>query len=70
MESFMKPTNWWWNETLPNFIKRKHPSKGKKRQQGAMTKTKQINNPKEGGHMEVKEPLSTKTSTSRLKHIH
>jgi hypothetical protein len=36
MDSFMKPTID--DETLPNFIKRKHPKKRKKRQEKARTK--------------------------------
>jgi len=50
------------DETLPNFIKRKHPRKGEKKKQGARTKdqgpgTRQANSPKEVGHKEEKEPL-------------
>jgi hypothetical protein len=52
------------DETLPNFIKRKHPRKGEKKKQGARTKdqgprTRQANSPKEVGHKEEKEPLRT-----------
>jgi hypothetical protein len=43
-----------WNETLPNFIKRKHPRKGEKKKQ------------KGKDHTEVREPLSTETSTNPL----
>jgi hypothetical protein len=58
------------DETLPNFIKRKHPRKGEKRRNnGQGPKSRQANNPKEAGHNEVREPLSAETSTSRLKHI-
>jgi hypothetical protein len=61
------------DETLPNFIKRKHPSKGEKKNQGQGPKSKQANNPKEVGHKEAREPRSTKTSTKTstgcLKHI-
>jgi hypothetical protein len=41
--------------------------KGKK---GQGPKSRQVSNPKEANHMEVNEPLSTKTSISRLQHIH
>jgi hypothetical protein len=34
LQKQLKPTN----ETLPNFIKRKHPKKGEKKKQGARTK--------------------------------
>jgi hypothetical protein len=40
------------NETLPNFIKRKHPSKGEEKKQ------------KGKDHTEVRETLSTETSTN------
>lgn len=42
------------NETLPNFIKRKHPSKGEEKKQ------------KGKDHTEVRETLSTETSTNPL----
>jgi hypothetical protein len=45
---------------LPNFIKREHPKKGKKKNQKAKSKvhtTKQ--HPKKACHMEVMEPLKT-----------
>ncbi len=42
------------DETLPNFIKRKHPRKGEKKKQ--MCKD----------HTEVSDPLSAETSTNRL----
>jgi hypothetical protein len=54
------------SETLPNFIKRKHPIK---RNKGQGPKSRQANSPKEAGHKEAREPLSTKTSTNSLKHI-
>ncbi len=61
------------DETLPNFMKRKHPRKGEKKNQGPGPKSRQANSPKEVGHKETREPLrietSTKTSISRLKHI-
>jgi hypothetical protein len=57
-------------ETLLNFIKRKRPRKGEKRNKGQRPKkSRQTNNPKEAGHKEAREPLSTETSTSHLKHI-
>jgi hypothetical protein len=40
------------DETLPNFIKRKHPRKGEKKNQGQGPKSKQTNNPKKVGHKE------------------
>jgi hypothetical protein len=58
------------DETLPNFIKRKHPRKGEKNKQGARTEVLlRANSPKEGGHKEEREPLITETSTSCLKYI-
>jgi hypothetical protein len=33
------------HETLPNFIKRKHPRKGEKRKQGERPKSRQANSP-------------------------
>jgi len=36
------------DETLPNFIKRKHPRKERKRNKGQKLKSKQTNNPNEG----------------------
>jgi hypothetical protein len=68
MDFFMKPTNWWWNPT--KFHKKKTPKRGKEKATRGKDQTKQVNNPKEASHMEVKEPLNTKTSTSHLKHIH
>jgi len=57
------------DETLPNFIKRKHPRKGEKNKQGARTEVLPANSPKEGGHKDEREPLITETSTSCLKYI-
>jgi hypothetical protein len=37
------------DETLPNFIKRMHPWKGKKNKQGARTKVQANKQPKRGG---------------------
>jgi hypothetical protein len=37
------------DETLPNFIKRKHPRKGGKKKQGARTKVQASKHPKRGG---------------------
>jgi hypothetical protein len=51
------------DETLPNFIKRKHPRKGEKKKQGARTKVQASKHPKEPGHKEVMEPL-TETSNN------
>jgi hypothetical protein len=72
------------DETLPNFIKRKHPRKREKKKQSARTavqvgkraskrrvarrKGKQ-KSPKEAGHMEEREPLSIKISISCMKHM-
>jgi hypothetical protein len=36
------------NETLPNFIERKHPRKGEKGNKGQGLKTRQANNPTKG----------------------
>ncbi len=58
------------DETLPNFIKRKHPRKEEKKKQSARTSVQSVKRaPKEVSHMEEREPLSTETSTSRVKHI-
>jgi hypothetical protein len=37
------------DETLPNFIKRKHPRKGEKKKQGASTKVQASKQPKRPG---------------------
>ncbi len=37
------------DETLPNFIKRKHPTKGEKNKQRARTKVQAREQPKRGG---------------------
>jgi hypothetical protein len=53
---------------LPNFIKRKHPKQGREeRNKGARTKSpgKQTAQ-KEAGHNELREPLSTEPSSTRL----
>jgi len=49
------------DETLPNFLKRKHPGQEEKKKQSARTVRK--------SPMEEKEPLSTETSTGGMKHI-
>jgi hypothetical protein len=55
-------------KTLPTLIKRKHARKGEKKKQGP--KSRQANSPKETGHKEEMQPLSTRTSsTSYMKHI-
>jgi hypothetical protein len=51
------------DETLPNFIKRKRPTKGEKKKQRARTK---VNSPKEVGHKEEREPLRMEPSTDRI----
>jgi hypothetical protein len=57
------------DETLPNFVKRNHTRKGEKKNKGQGQKSRQANRPKEAGHKEEREPLSTETSTSCLNHI-
>jgi hypothetical protein len=37
------------DETLPNFIERKHPRKGEKRKPGAETKVRASKQPNKGG---------------------
>jgi len=37
------------DETLPNFIERKHPRKGEKKKQGARTKVQASKQPNKGG---------------------
>jgi hypothetical protein len=58
------------HETMPNFIKRKHPRKEKEKEtkDKDQSPSKHTNNPKEAGHKEAMEPLNTKTSMSRLKY--
>ncbi len=59
------------DETLPNFMKRKHTRKGEKKKQRARTKVqanKQLK--RDACHTKVREPLSIETSTtSCMKHI-
>jgi hypothetical protein len=57
------------DETLPNFVKRKHPRKGEKKKQWARTKVQASKQPKRGKPQGGKEPLSTESFTSCLKHI-
>jgi len=58
------------DETLPNFMKRKHPRKGEKKKQRARTKVQANKQPKRDAcHTKVREPLSIETSTSHMKPI-
>jgi hypothetical protein len=57
------------DETLPNFIKIKHPRKGEKENKGQVPKSKQANNPKEACHKNIREPLNTENSINQVKHI-
>jgi hypothetical protein len=58
------------DETLPNFIKRKHPKKEEKKKQSARTSVQSCKRaPKEVSHTEERGPLSTETCTSGMKHI-
>jgi hypothetical protein len=58
------------DETLPNFIKRKHPKKDRvKRNKGQRPKSRQASSPNKAGHKEKREPLRRQPSTSRMKHI-
>jgi len=58
------------DETLPNFIKRKHPKKEReKRNKGPRPKSRPANSPNKAGPKEKREPLRTEPSTSRMKHI-
>ncbi len=54
------------DETLPNFLKRKHPSKEEKKETKCKDRAKE---PQRVSPAEEKEPLSTKTSTGGMKHI-
>jgi hypothetical protein len=45
------------DETLPNFIKRTHLKKGKKKNKGQGPKIRQANSPTKAGHKEEREPL-------------
>ncbi len=59
------------DETMPNFIERKHPRKGenfKNKGQGRKSR-RQANNPTTAGHKEKREPVRTKPSTSHMKQI-
>ncbi len=56
------------DETLPNFLKRKHPSKEEKKKQSAKCKDR-AKEPQRVSPAEEKEPLSTETSTCGMKHI-
>jgi hypothetical protein len=52
------------DETLPNFIERKHPRKGERRKQGARTKVQVSKQPNKGRvSKEEREPLRTEPST-------
>jgi hypothetical protein len=44
-------------------MKRKHPSKGEIKKQGARTKVQGSNSPNEAGHQEEREPLRTEPSS-------
>jgi hypothetical protein len=55
------------DETLPNFIKRKHPRKREKKKHGHGPKSRQANSPKEASHKEVMESLNTKTFKTSIK---
>jgi hypothetical protein len=60
------------DETLINFIERKHPRKGEKKGnkgQGGPKKSRQANSPTKVGHKEEREPLRTESSTSSMKQI-
>jgi len=57
------------DETLPNFIKKKHPRKGEERKQGARIEVQASKEPNKGGPQEEREPLRTKPSRSRMKQI-
>jgi hypothetical protein len=54
------------DETLPNFIKRKHPRMGEKKSHGS--KFRQANSLTEAD-MEERDPLRTEPFTSHMKHI-
>jgi hypothetical protein len=57
------------DETLPNFIKRRHPRNGEKNKQRARTKVQASKQPKEVGQLEERESVRTKPSTNPMKHI-
>jgi hypothetical protein len=57
------------DETLPNFIKRKHPKKGEKKKQEARTKVQARKQPNKAGHQMERESLRNESSTSCMKHI-
>jgi hypothetical protein len=55
------------DETLQNFIKRKHPKKEReKRNKGQGPKSRQASCPNKAGHKEKREPLRTQPSTNRM----
>jgi hypothetical protein len=54
------------DETLPNFIERKHPRKGEKRKQGARTIVQASKQPNKGGSQGGKGTIKNQT----LHHSH
>jgi hypothetical protein len=54
------------DETLPNFVKKKHPKKGNKKKG---PKLRQAKEPQRGEPQGGNGTISTKTSTTHMKHI-
>jgi len=54
---------------MKNSSKESTQARERKRNKGQGPKSMQANSPKEAGHKEARESLSTQTSTSHLKHI-
>jgi hypothetical protein len=67
----MKETTTFDETLIKNFIERKHPRKGGKKEtkrQGPK-KSRQANSPTKVGHKQEREPLRTEASTSSMKQI-
>jgi hypothetical protein len=66
----MEPLNHDDDETLPNFIKTKHPKKGEKNKQRTRTKVEAWKKKPQRGKLQGGNgTTSTKTSTGHMKHI-
>jgi hypothetical protein len=65
----MEPLNHDDDETLPNFIKTKHPKKGKKKKQRTRIKVGAGKKPQRGESQGGNGTISTKTFTNHMKHI-
>jgi hypothetical protein len=57
------------DETLPNFIKRKHPKKSEKNKQRTRTKVEVGKKKPQRGKLRGNGTITTKTSIGHMKHI-